>query len=50
VSMPITLPAALGSGPPESPRGNAALVCSMAGSVSVVPQPRSPAGIVRSVA
>jgi len=48
--MPITLPAALASGPPESPGWIAALVCSMPCSVSVVPLPWSPAVIVRLTA
>ena len=48
VSMPITWPAALDSGPPESPAAIGALVCSMPCSVSLLaPLPESLAVMVR---
>src|SRR5579875_1378333 len=47
VSMPITWPAALASGPPESPGSIWALVCSIPCRVSDMPPPWSLAVIVR---
>ena len=47
VSIPMTLPAVLASGPPESPCTMPALVCSMPCSVSLVAAPLSLAVMVR---